>query len=175
MLWFIPVIQRTIRYKCFGLWILMEQAGNHCLNHQWRKIYRNNPLSDNIDIWISLVASTQQSLECEGTGALLKTHNVRGPSYLGLTRPISWLVMLWLLASPGHQQPWHWLCEISKSWSYTKKYFNNLQISWLVMLWLLASPGHQQPWHWLCEISKSWSYMKNNFNNLWHVSSEEWN
>ena len=34
------------------------------------------------------------------------TLNVRGPSYLGLTRSISWLLMPWLLTSPGHQQPW---------------------------------------------------------------------
>ena len=33
------------------------------------------------------------------------TLNVRGPSYLGLTRSISWLLMPWLLTSPGHQQP----------------------------------------------------------------------
>ena len=31
--------------------------------------------------------------------------NVPGPSYLGLTRSISWLLMPWLLTSPGHQQP----------------------------------------------------------------------
>ena len=34
--------------------------------------------------------------------------------------------MPWLLASPGHQQPWYWLCKIGKSWSYTKKDFNSL-------------------------------------------------
>ena len=44
------------------------------------------------------------------------------PSYLGLTRSISWLLMPWLLASPGHQQP----CKIRKSWSYTRKDFNYL-------------------------------------------------
>ena len=32
------------------------------------------------------------------------TLNMRRPSYLGLTRSISWLLMAWLLASPGHQQ-----------------------------------------------------------------------
>ena len=32
------------------------------------------------------------------------TLNVRGPSYLGLTRSISWLLMPWLITSPGHQQ-----------------------------------------------------------------------
>ena len=31
------------------------------------------------------------------------TLNVQGPSYLGLTRSISWLLMTWLLTSPGHQ------------------------------------------------------------------------
>ena len=40
------------------------------------------------------------------------TLNVRGPSYLGLTRSLSWLLMPWLLTSPGHQQPWYWLCRI---------------------------------------------------------------
>ena len=42
------------------------------------------------------------------------TRWLRGPSYLGLTRSISWLLMPWLLTSPGHQQPWHWLYRISK-------------------------------------------------------------
>ena len=37
---------------------------------------------------------------------------MRGPSYLALTSSISWLLMPWLLASPGHQQPWYWLCKI---------------------------------------------------------------
>ena len=52
------------------------------------------------------------------------TLNVRGrPSYLGLTRSISWLLMPWLLTSPGHQQPWYWLCRICKPWSYLRKDF----------------------------------------------------
>ena len=52
--------------------------------------------------------------------------NVWGPSYLGWTRSILWLLMPWLLASPGHQQPWYWLCNIGKSWSYTRNDFNFL-------------------------------------------------
>ena len=43
---------------------------------------------------------------------------VRGPSYLGLTGSISWRLMPWLLTSPGHQQPWHWLYRICRSFSY---------------------------------------------------------
>ena len=31
------------------------------------------------------------------------------PSYLGLTWSISWLLMSWLLTSPGNQQKWYWL------------------------------------------------------------------
>ena len=45
------------------------------------------------------------------------TLNVRGPSHFGLTRSISWLLMPWLLTSPGHQQPWYWLFQICRSWS----------------------------------------------------------
>ena len=55
------------------------------------------------------------------------TLNVRGPSYLGLTRSISWLLMPWLLTSPGHQQPWYWLCRIGKFLSYLRKDFNYLR------------------------------------------------
>ena len=51
----------------------------------------------------------------------LLTLNVRGPSYLSLTRSISWLLMSWLLTSPGHQQPWYWLCKICRSWSFLMK------------------------------------------------------
>ena len=52
--------------------------------------------------------------------------NVRGPSYLGLTRSISWLLMPWLLTSPGHQQPWYWLYRICRSFSYSRKCFKYL-------------------------------------------------
>ena len=62
------------------------------------------------------------------TGKL--TLNVRGPSYLGSTRSISWLLMPWLLTSPGHQQPWYWLCtwcRIERFLSYLRKDFNYLR------------------------------------------------
>ena len=52
------------------------------------------------------------------------TLNVRGPSYLGLTRSISWLLMPWLFTSPGHQQPWYWLYRICRSFSYLRKCLN---------------------------------------------------
>ena len=33
----------------------------------------------------------------------------------------SWLLMAWLLVSPEHQHPWHWLCSIGKFLSYMRK------------------------------------------------------
>ena len=57
---------------------------------------------------------------------LILTLSVRGPSYLGLTRSISWLLMPWLLTSPGHQQPWYWLYRICWSFSYLRKDFKYL-------------------------------------------------
>ena len=56
----------------------------------------------------------------------LFTLNMRGPSYLGLTRSISWLLMPWLLTSPGHLQPWYWLYSICRSFSYLRKCFKYL-------------------------------------------------
>ena len=54
------------------------------------------------------------------------TLNVRGPSYLGLTRSISWLLMPWLLTSPGHQQPWYWQYRMCRSFSHLRKDFKYL-------------------------------------------------
>ena len=51
------------------------------------------------------------------------TLKVQGPSYLGLTRSISWLLMPWLLTSPGHQQPWYWLYRMCRSFPYLRKDF----------------------------------------------------
>ena len=37
---------------------------------------------------------------------------------------VSWLLMSWLLTSPGHQQPWYWLCRRGRFLSYLRKDFN---------------------------------------------------
>ena len=58
---------------------------------------------------------------CWFCGYEYSTLNVRGPSYLSLTRSVSRLLMPWLLTSPGHQRPWYWLCRICRSWSYLRK------------------------------------------------------
>ena len=37
-----------------------------------------------------------------------------------------WLVIPWMIALPGHQQPWHCLCRINRSLSSMRKDFNYL-------------------------------------------------
>ena len=56
-------------------------------------------------------------------------HSCRFSLNLLVLRPehsgqIQWLMMPWLLASPGHQQPLYWLCKIGKSLSSTGKGFS---------------------------------------------------
>ena len=41
--------------------------------------------------------------------------SLQGASYHVLIRSVLWLLMPWLLVSPGHHQPKYWLCEIVKS------------------------------------------------------------
>ena len=57
------------------------------------------------------------------------TLNVWGLSYLGLTRSTSWLLMPWLLVSPGHQQPWYWLYRMGRSLSCLRKISTSCDIS----------------------------------------------
>ena len=42
------------------------------------------------------------------------------PEYSVRTRSAPWLLMTWLLVSPGHQQQWYWLCMINVHVSYTE-------------------------------------------------------
>ena len=52
----------------------------------------------------------------------LWTLNVRGPSYLGWTRSISWLLIPWR----HKEQAWYWLCRTGRPLSYLRKDFNYL-------------------------------------------------
>ena len=63
--------------------------------------------------------------EMSAISSLALCVGVRGPSYLSLIRSISLLLMPWLLASPGHQQPRYWLGEIGRSWSFTRNDSNH--------------------------------------------------
>ena len=59
---------------------------------------------------------------CKIAGCVISKHrhccltfNMWEPSYLDLTRSISWLLMTWFLVSPGHQQAWYWLRKVGSS------------------------------------------------------------
>ena len=105
-------------------------------NWRWVKIGSYNGLVPS-----GSIRSNWQVSNGSGNG-LLPNHgvlnlSVRGQSFLGLTRSISWLLMPWRRKEPGHQQPWYWLCIICGSWSYMRKGFKYLcQINvewWLKM------------------------------------------
>ena len=68
--------------------------------------------------------SAKQHVFCPSLNVL--TLNLQGPSYLSLAQPISWLLMPWLLASPGHQHLWHWPCRIRRSLLYLREDFSYL-------------------------------------------------
>ena len=48
------------------------------------------------------------------------------PEYSGRTRSISWLLMPWLLMSPGHQPSWYWPCKIGRTLASMRSDFNHL-------------------------------------------------
>ena len=54
------------------------------------------------------------------------TRKLRAPSYPGLIRSVSWLLMHWFLVSPRHQQQWFWPCKLFRPLSYTRNNFNSL-------------------------------------------------
>ena len=89
--------------------------------------------------------------------------------------------MPWLLASPGHQQPWYWHCRMNKCiWTLRvlKQEYSRISrsILWLLMPRLLASPGHQQPHYrlWLCRINRFLSSMGMDSNWLSHLRVDKW-
>ena len=57
---------------------------------------------------------------------LVFTPNVCETHYSGSTKSVSWLLMPWFPASPGHQHPWYWLCRMGNYLSHLRKDFNYL-------------------------------------------------
>ena len=49
------------------------------------------------------------------------TLSVPKTEYSRRFRSIPWLLMSWLLASPGVQQPWPWLCKINRSLRFMRR------------------------------------------------------
>ena len=86
----------------------------------------SNKIASEFSVPRSICWRQHRQVSDRGLLEAVLTLNVRGSTYLGLTRSVSWLLMPWLLSSPGHQQPWYWLCGIGRSLSYLRKDFNYL-------------------------------------------------
>ena len=111
----LPGWRQAIIWTNVGIWLIGPMGAN--FNETLIEIY-----TFSFKIMHVKMSSGKWWPFCPGLDVL--TLNVRGPSYLGLTRSISWLLMPWLLTSPGHQQPWYWLCRIGRLLSYLRKGFN---------------------------------------------------
>ena len=141
-------------------------APSHYLNQCWNMLigHLGNKLQWNFN-WNSnslIAENTFENVVCEccsfRLGLNVLTLNLRGPSYLGLTRSISWLLMPWLLASPGHQQPWYWLCRIGKSLSYSRGNLGWVGL-WGFLWWAPSAKGKDHH-----GVSSGWS-------SVWHRSN----
>ena len=97
-----------------GSWPMKSQLGNQTTEKLYYIIIYPHHL---------ILMSILRSLPDQWT---LLTLSVWGPSHIGLIWSISWLLMPWLLLSPGHQQPWYCLCGIAQSWSFMRNDFNYL-------------------------------------------------
>ena len=93
-----------------------DPAGCCCRSRVWTQLHQHQ----------SRLVNTKKSYEKLFMHHCPLTLNLRGPGYLGLTRSVSWLLLSWLLPSPGHQQTWYWLCRMGNSLSYLRKDFNHL-------------------------------------------------
>ena len=121
----LPKDSQICQYPLHGLKVL--QDGKHSGTYAIEQI----KLTDKIEtIYISgnVINSwpTRMKSSFVPVSNFCLTLNLRGPSYFGLTRSISWLLMPWLLTSPGHQQPWYWLHRICRSFAYLRKGFKYL-------------------------------------------------
>ena len=63
-------------------------------------------------LWIPMLIKATYFHDCVPHYRLI--FNMRGPSYPRLNRSVWWLLMPWLVAPSGHQQPWYWLCKLGR-------------------------------------------------------------
>ena len=68
-----------------------QQATSHCLNQCWPR-------------FMSLYRVTRP----QWVEQINHQYTILWPEYSRI-RSIPWVLTIWLLMSPGHQQPWHWL------------------------------------------------------------------
>ena len=112
-----------MQHACIIIRVIFVQIKTHAYCEHFNKSDVPYWLVYTSSLWLDMMQYIPWNMH---TVRALLTLDVWGPSYLGLTRSISWLMMPWLLTSPGHQQPWHWLCRIGRFLSYLMKNLNYL-------------------------------------------------
>ena len=76
--------------------------------------------------------------------------------------------MPWLLVSPGHQQPWYWLCKLGRFLSYMWRNDKNYKCMFMFLLkklarkkwnavWLLLTQAKEHH-HWYCLFTMGWNW-----------------
>ena len=118
------IISSWIRVNWFENLTLLSQLYLH------GKISQRMVSDCEIGTWLALSICVKLCF-----GAFNFTHimiTYLGLNYSGSSESVSWLLMPWLLVSPGYQYPWYWLwrrrCTVTSP---------------------CVSPGHQYPWYWL--------------------------
>ena len=125
----VSVHNRSIRLSFDSWWrhqmetfsaLLALSAGNKLLSKQWWDWWFETPSHPLWRHCIAQIGWGHSKLQWR------LTLNVWGPSYPGLIRPVSLLMMPGLLASVGHQHPWYWLYNIGIFLYDKRKDFNCL-------------------------------------------------
>ena len=91
------------------------------------------------------------------------------PEYPGQSRSVSWLLMPWHLASPGHQLSWYRPCRIKGSLSSVRKDF---QVLGACLCWEMIENAKR--FIGLCWVKLSWNisiscYICSCYYQLWYV------
>ena len=107
---------------CASGWLISAVCSNTSINVQRTSVMRDNVKHSLMSY--TRLAYTKLCFSLLFTNMML-TLCVQAIEYYMHTRSISCLLMMtWLLTSPGHQQSWYWLYNISRLFSTLKVNFN---------------------------------------------------
>ena len=100
-------------------WLIVDWTSRNQIQWHFNEITNIFCQENAFEHIVSKIAAIWVRLPCVTFLVLKLEHSGRSWS-------IPWLLMPWLLALPGHQQPWYWLNKINKSSTATRKDFYSL-------------------------------------------------
>ena len=124
-IWSLPIslADEELEFHCYirSIWLIFKGGGGGGGGHE----FQLDTGLCNSHVSLKMWSPTREFSSTKPFLVLaLLTLSMRGPSFIGLTSSMSWLLIPRLLASPRHQQPWYWICKIITTWSNTRKDFN---------------------------------------------------